>query len=238
VELQLDTSRPYILYCANLRVQTPREPELVSYLVKAFAQDPALRDYQWVVRFHPSDDYSRWSDLQTEFGPRVRFCKPWAHSREGNLHWGQVEAHSVALLTNSIRHASCVMSMGSTLALDCAVLNKPIVNVGFHPDAGSIEDRYYANAHRTFHYQPITDSEAAPVAVSLSQLTDHVREAVDRPHARSPQRVQLRNLICGPVDGCSADRIYSAIDRLVPKKVPSVTAPVTIPPHASLAAHR
>ena len=142
------------------------------------------------------------------------------------MYWGQVEAHSIALLTNSIRHAGCVISMGSTLALDCAVLDKPIVNVGFHPDAGSIEDRYYANAHRTFHYQPITKSESAPVAASLNQLTDLFREAVNQPHARSARRVELRDLICGPVDGRSADRIYAAIDRLLPRAVPSVAAPV------------
>jgi len=226
-ELKLDSSRPYLLYCANLKVQTPREPELVGQVVKAFAADPLLRDFQWVVRFHPSDDYSRWSDLQQELGSRVRFCQPWGHAKDGNLHWGQVEAHSIALLTNSIRHSGCVISMGSTLALDSAVLDRPIVNVGFHPDRGSTEDRYYANAHRTFHYAPITKSEAAPVAATMEELKCFVREAVTQPQARTAQRNQLRDLICGPVDGRSADRIYAAIDRLLPRAVPSLTSPAT-----------
>jgi hypothetical protein len=215
-ELRLDLARPYILYCANLRVQTPREPELVSYLVRAFADDPGLREYQWVVRFHPSDDYNRWAEIKTALGSRVQFCEPWGQAKGGALHWGRVEEHGVALLTNSVRHASCIMSMGSTLALDCAVLDQPIVNVGFHPDRGSTEDIYYANAHKTFHYHPITESGAAPVAANLPELLDLVREAIRHPTARSPQRQQLRDRICGPVDGRSADRIYAALDRLLP----------------------
>lgn len=219
-ELQLDPARPYLLYCANLKIQTPREPELVRFLVQAFAADPALRDYQLVVRFHPSDDYSRWRELQRELGAAVRFCEPWGHAGDGNLHWGQVEVHSIALLSNSIRHASAVMSMGSTLALDCAVLDKPIVNLGFHPDSGCIEDRYYANAHQTFHYAPITKSDAAPVAGGLSELKEFMREALGNPGARSARRTALRNLICGPVDGHAAERIYAAVERLVGRPAP------------------
>jgi hypothetical protein len=226
-ELKLDSSRPYILYCANLRVQTPREPELVSHLIAAFAKHPGLRDYQWVVRFHPSDEYSRWGDLRRELGSKVRFCEPWGHAKDGNLHWGQVESHGIGLLTNSIRHASCVISMGSTLALDCAVLDKPIVNVGFHPDRGSTEDVYYANAHRTFHYEPITRSQAAPVAAGMEELTAFFLDAVREPKARSAKRALLRDSICGPVDGHSADRIYSAIDRLLPQVASPVAAPLT-----------
>jgi len=209
-ELGMKEHRPYLLYCANIRVQTPREPELLSHVLELFRKDVLLREFQWVVRLHPQDDYDRWKSVE---GRGVLFSKPWRQGHDGATFWGTPDARDIALLTNSIRHAELVFSIGSSIALDCAVLDKPLVNIGFHPDKGSLEDVYYSNAHRSHHYAPITASGAAPVASNHQELVALALEALRAPAARSEARWRLKNLMCGPVDGKAAKRISEEVLR-------------------------
>jgi len=208
--LGLEDDGPYILYCANNVRQTPREPELLYQLVRAFENEPRLKDLRWAVRLHPLDDYDRWDALMDRL-PAIRVHRPWTHPVRGAAHWANPRVHDIALLTNSVRHSSLVISIGSTIALDCAVVDVPIVNVGFHPDTGSLEDRYYHNAHYSHHYEPITLSKGAPVASNTKELIDLAHEAINDPRTRSTRRKQLAAELCGPVDGHAADRIFSAI---------------------------
>jgi len=208
--LGLEDDSPYILYCANNVRQTPREPELLYHLVKAFEKEPGLNALRWAVRLHPLDDYDRWDALASRL-PALRVHRPWIHPVTGAAYWGSPKDHDIALLTNSLRHSSLVISIGSTIALDCAVIDVPIVNVGFHPDSGSLEDLYYHNAHYSHHYEPITRSTAAPVASNIGELINLANEAIDKPRARSIFRKQLTAELCGPVDGHAADRIFNAI---------------------------
>lgn len=207
-ELGINEHRPYLLYCANIRVQTPREPELLSHVIEVFRKDGALKDFQWVVRLHPQDDYDRWKSVKDR---GVLFSKPWTQGHNGAAFWGTPDDRDIALLTNSIRHAELVFSIGSSIALDCAVLDKPLVNIGFHPDKGSLEDVYYGNAHRSHHYALITASGAAPVASNHHELVALALEALREPAARSEARRRLKNLMCGPVDGKAAIRIADEI---------------------------
>jgi hypothetical protein len=215
--------RPYLLYCANIRIQTPREPELLSHVVELFRRDRVLREFQWVVRLHPQDDYDRWNSVRN-LG--VIFSKPWVQGRDGASFWGAPGSRDIALLTNSILHATLVFSIGSTIALDCSVLDKPLVNIGFHPDKGSLEDLYYHNAHRSHHYDVITRSGATPVASNDRELLAFAQEALREPGARSQARVNLKTEMCGPVDGKAAARIADEVLSFVRLRLHSATVSI------------
>lgn len=211
--LNLDNDKPYFLYCANIYSITAREPELAAHILRAMQDCPELKDYQWVIRLHPMDHYARWQGLLEKY-PNVRLSLPWDHPIEETTNWASPSSDDVALLSNSIRYASAVLNMRSTIALDCAVLDVPVINLAFHPDQGSPEDVYYKKAHHTYYYEPITASGAAPLVFNASELTQLLIEAISCPQARSDARHRIRELICGPVDGHSADRISDALLKL------------------------
>lgn len=205
--LQINPDQRYALYCANHRVHTPYEPELLRYLVQISSTDQRFASMQWVVRFHPSDSHERWSEVVRELGGRVSFCQPWRQPDRTRQYMGEVCLDDLALLSNSIRHATCVFGIASTIALDCAVIGTPVVNIAFHPSDRWEEERYYRNAHNTHHYRPINDSGAAPVARDPSEWLRLFEEAVRTPEARRVYQLQLRSRLCGPVDGRAAERI-------------------------------
>jgi hypothetical protein len=215
--LGLDPGRPYLVYCANHRGITPNEPDLVDHILRVAAADPILSGYDWVVRVHPLDRYSRWTRLQ-ERTPRLRLDHPWKRD-DVTAHWALPTAEEVAHLGNTLRHAAGVVTVASTIALDSAIVDTPVVGVGFHPAATAMESQFYHDAHWSHHYRPISESGAVPIAGDLTELVTLLREAVTSPNARRAARRDLAERMCGPVDGGAADRIAAAIDATVSRTV-------------------
>jgi hypothetical protein len=211
--LGLDPNRPYVAYCANHQALTPSEPELVAALLRAMQSDPELRDQQWLIRLHPMDDYSRWAPVQQQFSSVV-VSEPWRPGTSGARSWAVPSLDDVALLGNTLRYASATLHIGSTIALDSAVVDTPVISVCFHPSASAVEGKFYRDVHYTRHYAPITRSGATVMATDLTTLRSALLDAIIRRPALSRARAALVSRICGPVDGRSVERIDCVLAEL------------------------
>jgi hypothetical protein len=212
-ELEIDPLRPYFLHCANHRAMTPGEPELLMAVLRAASEDRRFRNHQWIVRLHPLDDYQRWEPLLNQF-PNLRLSRPWSQAQRAAF-WGAPSDEELARLANSLRHADATLTMGSSTALDSAVVDTPIICIGFHPRTGSPEDRFYRESHFSHHYRPIMDSQAAPLAKNMTELLECLAGAVSNRGALREQRARLVAQVCGCVDGKSADRIAAIVLNLI-----------------------
>jgi len=207
--LGIDSRQRYFLHCANHQAMTPGEPELMTAILEATAGDSRLRQHQWSLRLHPLDDYRRWEPIQQRF-PNVRLSQPWTQG-QGAAFWGTPSNEELARLANTLRYADATTTMGSSTALDSAVVDTPIVCLGFHPRAGSAEDRFYRESHFSHHYRPIMESQAAPLAKSMPEVLEHLHQAVANRGGLHDARARLVARVCGQVDGHAAQRIASTI---------------------------
>jgi len=207
--LGLAPGRRYFAYCANHAHLTPTEPELVGRIIEECRKQPLLADRAWVVRLHPMDRYARWSELAERFS-NVVVSHPWSRS-DDSRYWCVPSTEEFVLLGNTLRYADAALTVGSTTALDSAVVDTPIVCVGFHTRAGSVEDRFYHDLHFTHHYKPIMDSGATPLARDLPSLCQHLAHAVITRPEHQAARARLVADLCGVVDGKAAQRIALAV---------------------------
>jgi hypothetical protein len=211
--LGLDPNRPYVAYCANHQALTPSEPDLVAAVLRSMQSDPELRDQQWLIRLHPMDDYSRWSAVQRRFS-NVVVSEPWRPGTSGARSWAVPSLDDVALLGNTLRYASATLHIGSTIALDSAVVDTPVISVCFHPSASAVEAKFYRDVHYTRHYAPITRSGATVMATDLTTLRSALLDAILQRPALARARAALVSRICGPVDGGSVERIERVLTEL------------------------
>ena len=202
--LGLAPDQRYLVYAANAALFTPTEPDLVRAFAKRCAESPELRRHQIVVRPHPLDDPARWRGLAESAG-RIVVSAPWGGQGRVPLETDQ------ARLVSTLLHADVCLNTASTMSLDAALLDTPVVCVGFAAAQGTLEDRFLMKAHYTEHYRPIVDSGGVPLATSMEQLLEQVGAYVrDRSRDRA-QRVRLVAEECGPVDGRAAERIAALI---------------------------
>jgi hypothetical protein len=59
------------------------------------------------------------------------------------------------------------------------------------------------------------ESNAAPLALTMTELMDHLGQAVLHRSALHEQRVRLVAKVCGQVDGKAADRIAETVIQFV-----------------------
>lgn len=201
---------PFMLYCANHLALTPDEPQLVEQIAAALNKDLLLRGYQLVLRLHPMDDYNRWNDLLHRL-PDVKVSLPWPHKDETSLFWGDPTTEDLILFSNTLRYSSMVFNIASSVSIDAAILDKPVVCVGFSSDVNNKYHSLYYNYHYSHHYEPIMATGATPLATDLVNLCALAREGIEDGDKLAPNRKRMVQLLCGDTDGGAAERIFNFI---------------------------
>lgn len=136
------------------------------------------------------DEY-RWGDY---------FADRWDPSRPDMRHF---EAE--------LSYADTLVSYASTLSLDAACFDLPIVSVGY----GSVMDAdgkdLTMNLYRADHYLPVVESDAAALVETPEALFHEIVNAVQNRSLREDGRRRLRETMCGVLDGRSAERFAAQI---------------------------
>ncbi len=203
-DLGLAPGERYLLYAANSATYTPTEPDLIAAFAEACDRTPSLRRHRIVVRPHPADDPERWSGVAALHG-RISLARP----RAVGSPFATAEAQ--ARLVSSMLHADVCLNMASTMSLDAAVLDTPIVCVAFahRPDS---EEAWLARAcYRTEHFEPVAASGGVRVARSAEELVQHTASYVEDRGRDREGRARLVRDICGVTDGRAGQRVADLI---------------------------
>lgn len=197
----------YLLYAANTACQAPTEPDLVAAFARRCAGEPALRNHRIVVRLHPLDDFARWNVRHTD-DERVVLSHPSARREEFT------DAEEQARLVSTLAHADVCLNMWSSMSLDAAALDTPVVCVAFSGAGQGPEERFCQGVYLVDFYAPIVASGGVRVARNLDALVAETVRAVTDPAGDRALRSALAASECGPLDGQSASRIADAVAQL------------------------
>jgi len=106
-----------------------------------------------------------------------------------------------------MKHADLLVHVGSTVAVDAACFDTPIVGYALDKTA---HRRWWHPAPFVFdltHNRYLTDLGGQRLAYTETQLRDEIRQYLENPARDREGRRQMVNAICGAFDGRSGDRI-------------------------------
>jgi hypothetical protein len=195
----------YFLYGASHAVLTPEEPRLVAQLASRLDDHAALASHALVVRLHPLDDAPRWT-WHVGSRPRVHLSPAFARGSAAADGWMVPTADDHARLTSSLAHADGCINIASTLSLDAAILDRPVICIDFTSEPESPRDMLYAE-YGAEHYAPLVASGGIRIARSWGELLGLMAEAVTSPERDRDARARMVAEECGPVDGHAAERV-------------------------------
>ncbi|HWR50107.1 MAG TPA: hypothetical protein VN428_03315 [Bryobacteraceae bacterium] len=211
-ELGLPLSKRYFLYAASSSILAPDEPELVRRLAKRTAADRELSSFAIVVRLHPSDGVERWANSQDRY-PNLVLSPAFSRTDVSNEVW-RSSREDQSRLINSLRHAEACINIASTMSLDAAILDRPVICLQFDTDTDCPLDILF-DEYNAEHYRPLVESRGIQLARSWDELFLLLRQALRTPDISRQRRRAMIAQECGDVDGAAAKRVAHAVSSLL-----------------------
>jgi hypothetical protein len=121
-------------------------------------------------------------------------------------------ADDVQILANITFHANLNINFASTMTLDFAIRNKPVINAMFEVT----DPPLFGNSMREFlrgfgHYDPVVDLGAARFAHTPEELAEHMNAYLRDPTLDGEGRRRFVELEVGVPIGRSSDRVVEVL---------------------------
>lgn len=213
--LGADPNRPLICYSGGDAGTCPEDQDHVRILLELVRKGRIDRSAQVLLRPTPVDPGTRYARVRAEY-PELIYSQPEWYRPAGSDWSAAVPLMSdMRMLANLTRHADVNVNLASTMTLDCAIHDTPVVNVAFDvqdppPRGVPVWDYYY----RFDHFRPVIDWKASAIARSPEQLAAYVSAYLRDPSLDRDGRRKLVDLQIGVPVGHSCDAVVSVLQNI------------------------
>lgn len=196
------TTTPQRIYTYHDRV--------LRALIDAMRSNAWRAPAQLLVRLHPRDELDKYASFQGT--PDVIIEKPFRSTRRtpDGLDVDMSE-ESRRHLADTLSHSDIVINVASTISIEAAIYDTPIVNVAFDGEAPLDLIRSARRYYRFAHYANIIRQGAVKLAETPSQMIEQVGLYLADPALDREGRRRVVAEQCQFTDGRAAERIATCV---------------------------
>jgi len=156
-QFNLNPTKEYILFSGNDKTTSPNDPVYLSDICKAVQKINKEKDcYHLLFRPNPVDRNEGFDQVLEQYKNIVTEVKPdWFGAEVFLWNKGGPNKKDISLLVNTILHSELIINMGSTMALDSAILGKPACYINY--DVESNYNWSVKQIYRFIHFNMIKD---------------------------------------------------------------------------------
>jgi hypothetical protein len=225
-----DPGRPLICYSGGDTGNCPEDHHHVRILLDLIRSGQIDRRPQVVLRPSPADEGSRYDAVRRAY-PELIYKPPmWAHTqRDSWAHVFPLKGDAV-LLANLTTHADLNVNFGSTMTLDFALHDRPVVTPAFNVTEPSVFNMPLLDFCLQFeHYRPVADLGAARFATSPAELAAFVNAYLADPMLDREGRRRLVAMHVDEPPGTSSQRVVAELTRIGGNRAHVVADPAPRP---------
>lgn len=204
-------NRPVILYGANSKYFISNEKNLVKEIDIAITNGIIVNSPIILVRPHPTDSIVDWVEF-TENCKNVVLEKSIDdnESIDGiNNKYSNFSINDIIKLTSSLANSDVHISIGSTMALDGASFNKPIICPYFSPNLNRIDNKIVRGFYWSDHFKAITLSGGIVLPKNYAELFEEINIALLAPEKNKEVRLRMLEKLITYVDGHATDKLVN-----------------------------
>lgn len=206
----LDFQKKLILYAAVGSWLFPGERQAITSLANVINENKLSRPSQLLVRLHPA--YLS-EDVHLKNIPGIVLHRP------GRLDTGvkdvlrsswEFDQEETRILASTIRHSDVSINCGSTMTIETAYFNTPIINIDFD----DTPETYWKSVHRLYtreHYLPLVKSGGIRFPKSEEELISDLNDYLENKNLDSDGRARIVREQCYKTDGQAGVRIAQFI---------------------------
>lgn len=139
--------------------------------------------------------------------PHVTFYRPGVGFHEVRHSDREISRADDDHLINSLAYSSVVIATASTICIDAAVFDRPVVLIGFDAAQGVTYLKSAARFLESEHSQRLIRTGACLVATNGEELLRYARHCLAHPEQGRAGRERLIREQCLRLDGASSERV-------------------------------
>lgn len=124
-------------------------------------------------------------------------------------------------LAASIYYSDVVVTGASTIAIDAAVLDKPIVCIGFDGKTPLKDVDYWESVERFYdlytHFEELMDANGVKLAKKQNDLAKYINEYIESPQLEAEGRKKIIERFVAPFDGKASVRLARLVSKEISK---------------------
>ncbi len=216
-QLGADPARPLLCYSCGSYDNTPQDPQHAAILMEQIRSGQINGNPQVVLRPCPTDDGGRYVWVKEKYDEIIMNVPEW--TQEDNWAACVPTQADVEMMVNLMRHCDLNINFASTMTLDFAIHDKPVVNVAFDAcDPPTFGMTLWEYQNQFEHYQPVVEMNVARFAKSADEMAEHVNTYLEHPELEREGRRRFVEMQVGQPIGSSSAKIVQVLSHLVQQK--------------------
>lgn len=212
----LDPRYPFILIGTGTATWMPDEMEKMISLCGKINDE--IKDIQTLIRLHPKDHGERWLPFRAAMRENniiIQYSSPQLHMDEGGF-IPPVEFYKDQI--NTIYHAAAVINSASTLTIDTAILDKPIICIAYDQNKDAIFPEGRALMYsQSVHYSKLVKTGGVSIVYSEDECIKEIIKYLKNPELLSRERKKIVDLVAGDTNKKAglklANRLLDLLDK-------------------------
>jgi hypothetical protein len=205
-QVGLDPARRLITITTTPAALYSHFDHVIRVLLRAIDGNCWGLDAQLLVRLHPRDDLERYDGFRG--APHIVIEKPFkATVRAGDGLNVDITEDNQRHLADTLRYSDVIVTVASTIGIEAAIFDTPVVDVSFDGEAPSEFVRSARRYYQFTHYANVLRHGGGRVAATPDQLIEYVGQYLADPSLNREARRHVVLDQCQFVDGRSSERI-------------------------------
>jgi CDP-glycerol glycerophosphotransferase (TagB/SpsB family) len=170
-----------------------------------------------LVRPHPIHDNAELLKTFERFAPNVKLQRTPNAGRKVSQR--TQDKSEIIEWVNTFRHADVVINLSSTVTIDAALFNRPVINLDFDPQPGQFDQELIQDINHLWnHFQPVAESGGLTLVKDYDELAEAVKTYLKNPRLHEDARRRIPQFVCQYTDGKCAARMAIAIAKFAHAK--------------------
>lgn len=205
----LDKDKRWICYSGDDITTSPYDAQYLEDALKAISKMEEEIRPQVIFRRAPVDFSARYDKMREQYKDLVKFTDPILLSDSSLWNGFLTSPEDVNLLVNIVSHSEMVINIGSTMAHDFAVYDKPCIYINYN-----VENRKNWSVHTIYKFQHFRSMDGMNPVIFLDdkmKWAETIQHALSKPEDVAPDRKRwLKKIVSHPMEK-SSDRIVNQL---------------------------
>jgi CDP-glycerol glycerophosphotransferase (TagB/SpsB family) len=212
-KISISPDKELLVYASMGRAFSTSDWDMIDFLHKLIeTKGKLVKDCALLVRFQPNDFVD---DVEIKKRPYLKYDQPGIRfgSKRG-VDWDMNNA-DLAHLYATLKHMSILICYASSISVDAAVFDKPVININYEIKENNIMLKSPTQHYNSEHYKNALKTGAIDLVGSEDELVRSINSYLLDSSIKSKEREQLIKEQCTFTDGKSGERIANFILNII-----------------------